>query len=195
MLLTGVTGSVRECAHARGEALAIAREHCGVHAGLAIGKAWAKSRFARPYPRNTLWEAGCGVDTVGTAVDWARVTPTMRAMEATTEVALAEFDEQVHVFIRSSHVYPQGSSIHSTRVLRSAGDCETDFTRWQRLKQALSEAVVAAGGTPSHQHGVGEDHKPCLPAEKGGELGLAPIRSVIECLDPEGMKNPGKLLD
>lgn len=64
--------------------------------------------------------------------------------------------------------------------------------RWQRLKRAASEVIVRAGGTISHQHGVGVDHLPYLAAEKGTQ-GMAMIRSVCRTVDPEGMMNPGKL--
>ena len=50
-----------------------------------------------------------------------------------------------------------------------------------------------AGGTISHQHGVGLDHKPYLEAEKGA-LGLAALRQVLPAFDPQGLLNPGKLV-
>ncbi|MDA8958441.1 FAD-binding oxidoreductase, partial [Gammaproteobacteria bacterium] len=52
---------------------------------------------------------------------------------------------------------------------------------------------VAHGGTISHQHGVGSDHKKYLTAEKG-ELGIAAIKTLCEQFDPNGQMNPGKLL-
>lgn len=194
MLLIGVTGSAREYRYGRGGALAIARAQGGVHAGRGIGKAWAKSRFAGPYMRNGLWETGYGVDTAETAVDWPRVSATVAAMERAAETALAAEGERVHVFTHLSHVYPQGSSIYSTFVFRVTGDHDADLARWRRLKNAVSEAVVAAGGTISHQHGVGVDHKPWLLAEKG-ETGLQALRAAFEHFDPQGLMNPGKLLD
>lgn len=192
MLVIGITGDVREYRYGRGAALAIARRYGGVHVGRGIGKSWAKSRFAGPYLRNLLWENGYGVDTAETAVDWPRVTPTMQAMEAAASGALETFGERVHVFTHLSHVYPQGSSIYSTFVFRLTGDHDRDLERWRRLKAAVSEAVVAAGGTISHQHGVGVDHKPYLAAEKGE--GLAALRAAFAHFDPDGLMNPGKLL-
>ncbi|MCV6620137.1 MAG: FAD-binding oxidoreductase, partial [Cellvibrionaceae bacterium] len=65
---------------------------------------------------------------------------------------------------------------------------------WLALKQAGAEAIVSVGGTISHQHGVGEDHKAYLPAEKG-ELGIATIQSLCKHFDPNNIMNPGKLVD
>jgi len=53
---------------------------------------------------------------------------------------------------------------------------------------------VEQGGTISHQHGVGLDHKPYLEAEKG-TLGLEVLRQAAAALDPQGIMNPGKLVD
>ena len=60
------------------------------------------------------------------------------------------------------------------------------------LKARVSEAIVASGGTISHQHGVGRDHAPYLVHEKG-ELGLDLIRAMAREFDPQGLMNPGKL--
>ena len=67
------------------------------------------------------------------------------------------------------------------------------LARWQKLKHAASEVIVKMGGTISHQHGVGRDHAPYLPAEKG-ELGMKALKALCRHFDPEKRMNPGKLL-
>ncbi|MBL6751896.1 MAG: FAD-binding oxidoreductase [Nevskia sp.] len=192
LLMIGVTGLNREVLRARREALMLARQHRGVHAGRAMGKAWAARRFAGPYLRNALWRAGYGVDTVETAVNWPQATAAMRAIEDAARAAFEAAGERVHAFTHLSHVYRQGCSIYSTFVFRAAPGHEENLERWQRYKRAVSAAIVAHGGTISHQHGVGLDHAAYLPAEKGA-LGMDLIRAVARELDPEGMMNPGKL--
>lgn len=194
MLMVGVTGSRSQCGLARREALAIAARHSGVHIGRSIGRSWAQNRFKGPYLRNTLWEAGYAADTAETSVDWDKVSPCMRAIEAAAHRALAEFDEKVHAFTHLSHVYAQGSSIYSTFIFRAGTDRDETHARWQRLKAAVSEVMVEFGGTISHQHGVGIDHKPYLPAEKKA-LGISTLQTVMQHYDPDGMMNPGKLVD
>jgi alkyldihydroxyacetonephosphate synthase len=61
------------------------------------------------------------------------------------------------------------------------------------VKQAASEAIATHGGTISHHHGVGTDHAPWLPREKG-EIGFRLLRALKRELDPDGILNPGKLL-
>ena len=65
---------------------------------------------------------------------------------------------------------------------------------WRRLKAAASEAIMAHGGTISHQHGVGSDHLPYLPAEKGA-TGVAAIQAICAHFDPASIMNPGKLVE
>jgi alkyldihydroxyacetonephosphate synthase len=74
-----------------------------------------------------------------------------------------------------------------------SGDYATDLARWRAMKAAVCEAIVATGGTISHQHGVGMDHAPYLAAEKGA-AGIAAMRSLFQHFDPDGTMNPGKLL-
>lgn len=192
MMVVGFTGLNREVLRARREALTLCKASRGVHAGRMIGQGWAKNRFRGPYLRNALWDAGYGADTVETCINWPQATALMRAIETNACEAFAADNEKVHAFTHLSHVYRQGCSIYSTFVFRAAGDYDADLARWRRLKSRVSETIVAHGGTISHQHGVGTDHAPYLPAEKGA-LGMDLIRAVARELDPLGCMNPGKL--
>ena len=90
-----------------------------------------------------------------------------------------------------------GGGITGAAVLREAVRCGSSQAatgkRWQKLEAAGAQAIVDSGGTISHQHGVGVDHKAYLMAEKG-PLGIAAIRNLSEMFDPPGLMNPGKLL-
>lgn len=194
MLMIGVSGSRKATKRIWSEALGVCRQFNGVHMGPWVGRAWEKNRFKGPYLRNSLWAAGYGADTIETAVNWDKVTPLMNAMEQAARDAFAEDGEKVHAFTHLSHVYPQGSSIYSTFVFRATDDRDQMYARWARFKARVSEQLVKYGGTISHQHGVGTDHKAYLGAEKT-ELGLSMLRSVARELDPQGIMNPGKLFD
>lgn len=168
----------------------IVRAHHGVFVGRRLGDAWQKNRFRGVYFRNTLWEHGYAVDTVETAVDWPRVRSMMRDVESSGRSAL---ENNVHAYTHLSHVYAQGSSVYSTFIFPLAPTYGENLERWQKLKRAVSEAIVRNGGTISHQHGVGVDHHPYLQAEKG-ELGLEAMRALFGHFDPNGIMNPGKLV-
>src|SRR5690606_716545 len=156
-------------------------------------KKWESHRFRSPYLRHGLWEHGYGVDTFETALDWPSVTPYIGAAEDAVRRAAAEHGERVHVFTHLSHVYGQGSSAYTTYIFRCQPSYAATLAMWRRIKQAASSAIVACGGTISHQHGVGVDHAPFLHHEKG-PLGMEALDALLRALDPEGHMNPGKLL-
>ncbi|OON62233.1 FAD-binding oxidoreductase [Massilia sp. KIM] len=193
MLLVGVSGRRAQCLPALRAALSMARCHGGVHLGRLLGERWRRNRFRSVYLRNAAWLHGYAIDTVETAVDWSRVSATVDAVEGAAGKALQAFGERVHAYTHLSHLYPQGASVYATFVFRLSGDFETDLARWRCLKDRVSEAIVASGGTISHQHGVGLDHAPWLAAEKG-ELGLSAMAALFRHFDPEGRMNPGKLV-
>ncbi len=199
MLLLGFTGREGLVRTARKEALGIAGQHGGVHVGRTFGAEWHKSRFRTPYLRNTLWELGYAVDTLETAADWSSVPALVEAIEGALHRGLEAVGERVHVFTHLSHLYPFGASIYTTYLFRlapgpdrQAAGAET-VRRWRSLKAAASQAIVAHGATISHQHGVGTDHLPYMTAEKG-PLGLAALRDLCRCFDPDGIMNPGKMV-
>lgn len=193
MLLLGFMGSNPLVRVTRKQALRIARKHDGVHVGRIFGKQWYKNRFRSPYLRNTIWEMGYAVDTLETATHWTKVSRMLDAIESALRTGLADIGERVHIITHLSHVYPHGSSIYTTFLFRIAPDSDETLRRWQVLKKAASQAILALGGTISHQHGVGEDHMPYLSSEKG-PLGMAAIRDLCHRFDPKGIMNPGKLV-
>ncbi|MBV1776783.1 FAD-binding oxidoreductase [Burkholderiaceae bacterium DAT-1] len=192
MLLAGFTGTPGECKQTFARAKRIFRSFGGVYAGAKLGEKWKAGRYRNVYLRNALWAEGYAVDTFETALDWPRITPYIQAVEQAVRDALG--GEPVHVYTHLSHVYAQGSSAYTTYVFRLTGDYQQDLQRWQTIKRAACDAIVAYGGTISHQHGVGLDHAPYLKAEKG-ERGMAALRDMLNHFDPDGIMNPGKLCD
>lgn len=193
MLMIGVSGPKAQAAPALRAALRLARAHGGVHVGRGLGERWRRNRFRSVYLRNAAWAQGYAIDTVETALDWPRVSAAVSAIEAAAEAAMRACGERVHAYTHLSHLYPQGASVYATFVFRRAGEYEADLARWRVLKDRVSDAIVALGGTISHQHGVGSDHAPWLAAEKG-ELGLGAMAALFRHFDPDGRMNPGKLV-
>lgn len=163
-------------------------------AGPGIGAAWRHRRFAAPYLRNALWDAGYAVDTLETATDWTRLPDLAAALGRTLRHGLEASDERVHAFSHLSHAYPTGSSLYTTYVFRLADDPDQTLERWRTLKTAASRVIVEHGATISHQHGVGTDHAPYLAAEKGS-LGMEAIATLVRTFDPDGAMAHGILLE
>ena len=193
MMTFGVTGSARHCE----TAYQLAIDHCTALGGFVdqsgLGENWAHGRFRAPYLRDPLGAEGYIVDTMETAVDWSKVSEAAENIEEAIRTALDDEGERVHAYTHLSHVYGQGSSIYTTYLFRIGESYELGKNRWMKLKKAGADQIVAHGGTISHQHGVGSDHKNYLAEEKG-EFGIAAIHSLCKQFDPYGQMNPGKLL-
>ncbi|MFF3109394.1 FAD-binding oxidoreductase [Kitasatospora sp. NPDC057904] len=158
----------------------------GTSLGEAPARAWEHGRFNAPYLRDSLLGAGALCETLETATNWSRL-PRLRS--AVTE-ALTTALPGALVLCHISHVYPTGASLYFT-VVAALG--EDPLTRWGAAKHAACDAIVAAGGTITHHHAVGADHRPWM-TEEIGELGVRILRAVKAELDPAGVLNPGKLI-
>ncbi len=193
LLVLGITGDADATRYAHRRAVKIARKYGGLYTGATIGKLWRKSRFLSPYLRNTLWTQGYAIDTLETALSWSSIQPAAAAILQAIQTSLVKFEQQVLVFAHLSHIYRDGASLYVTYLFRRSSDPEETLQRWQAMKSAASQQIVAHHGTISHQHGVGIDHSPYLVMEKG-RLGIDLIRQTANFLDPNQIFNPGKLI-
>jgi alkyldihydroxyacetonephosphate synthase len=192
-VLVGMSGPDKVVRATEGEVGRLVRGSRGI--GLpGVGAAWRRQRFDSAYLRNALWDAGYAADTLETAVPWSTVPKLVRGLEAILRDGLRSIDERVLAFCHLSHLYPSGSSIYATYSFRLADDPDETLERWRRLKTAASDAIVAACGTISHQHGVGRDHAPYLAAEKG-TLGMDMLEGLVRQVDPDGIMHRGVLLE
>ena len=131
------------------------------------------------------------VETLETAHTWSALRNLYERVRSAVELALESQGTPGIVFCHLSHAYADGASLYFTFV--AAARRESEIEQWAAVKGAASEAIVAAGGTITHHHAVGRDHRPYMEAEVG-ETGLEALRAVKERLDPAGIMNPGKLI-
>jgi len=162
----------------------------GASLGEAPGRAWAGGRFHGPYLRDALLDVGVLVETLETATFWSRLQTVYAEVKAALEASLGEQGAPAIVLCHISHVYETGASLYFTVAAKELAD---PLAQWAAAKTAASEAIVAAGATITHHHGVGRDHKPWLAAEIG-EVGVEILRAVKHRIDPEGVLNPGVLV-
>lgn len=168
-------------------AAAVLSAHGGRPLGVEPGQQWEQHRFDAPYLRDALLDAGAFAETVETAAYWSRLP------EVHERVRAAILDALPHgalVLAHVSHVYETGASLYFT-VICSPGPDPID--RWHTAKAAASDAIAAAGGTITHHHGVGTDHRDWYAAEIG-DLAVDLLRAVKHHLDPAGILNPGILV-
>ena len=151
------------------------------------GQEWAAGRFAAPYLRDAMLDAGVLVETLETATFWSNRDRVYQAVKAALEGALGE---RTLVLCHISHVYETGCALYFTVATREAAD---PVSQWRAAKAKASDAILDCGATITHHHGVGTDHKPWL-AREVGPVGVVMLRGLKSALDPTGILNPGVLI-
>ncbi len=194
MLIYGLTGNHVKNRPADRQLAHLVRANDGMMVKFYLGEAWMEKRFLTPYLRNTLWDLGYALDTLETALPWDKLKQTRKDVLDSIRSGLEDENERVLVFSHISHVYTNGASLYITYLYRRSQNPHQTLARWRKLKGAASQTIVNHGGTITHQHGIGLDHKEYLEAEKGS-LGMKMIREIIKNIDPKQIMNRGKLID
>ncbi|RJL34628.1 FAD-binding oxidoreductase [Bailinhaonella thermotolerans] len=190
LVVAGYEGAAEEAAARQAAASGVLRRHGGEPLGPEPGEAWAHGRYSAPYLRDSLLGAGATVETLETAAFWSGVPRLYEAVRLAITSALSAHGVTPLVMCHISHVYATGASLYFTVVTAQGGD---PLGEWAAAKHAANQAIIEAGGTISHHHGVGRDHRPWYAAEIG-ELGVDVLRAVKAALDPAGVLNPGALV-
>ncbi|GAA5071246.1 FAD-binding oxidoreductase [Streptomyces similanensis] len=188
--IAGYEGEAEEVAYRRERAAAVLRACGGTLLGEEPGERWAHGRYSAPYLRDALLDVGAFAETLETAAFWSRVPELYAAVRDALTATLTEAGTPPLVMCHISHVYENGASLYFT-VVSAQG--EDPVAHWTPAKHAANEAILAAGGTISHHHGVGTDHRDWYLRE-AGPLGADALRAVKRRLDPAGLLNPGVLL-
>ncbi len=194
LLLLGFESHDHPCEAQLERALDIARDHGGeVEPRGARGESGAaatwRSAFLRaPYIRDALVAMGVICETFETAITWDAFAEFHRRI---LEAAREHVGKGL-VSCRFTHVYPDGCAPYYTVIAASRPG--EQLSRWRDVKQAVSEAILDAGGTITHHHAVGRDHRPWYDRQRPPLFAEA-LRSAKRTLDPAGILNPGVLVD
>ncbi|MFL5860579.1 MAG: FAD-binding oxidoreductase [Solirubrobacteraceae bacterium] len=184
--------------------LAQALECCADHGGrwdqrrseTAAGDAsvanWREAFLRAPYLRDTLVAMGVLSETFETAVTWERFAQLHETVLQRTTAALREACGGGSVTCRFTHVYPDGPASYYT-VLAPARRGE-ELEQWAEVKRAAADAILSAGGTITHHHAVGRDHRPWYDRQRPEPFAAA-LRAAKAAVDPAGALNPGVLVD
>jgi alkyldihydroxyacetonephosphate synthase len=191
VIVCGWEGTREAVAHRRGLAHRRLRAGGAVALGAAPGRAWERGRYAGPYLRDELLDLGYLAETLETAHTWSRLDDLYERVRVAIGGALSRGGTPAVVMCHLSHAYADGASLYYTFLAPRRPGAELE--QWRAVKEAACEAILGAGGTITHHHGVGRDHLPYMRREVGG-LGIETLRAVKERLDPAGIMNPGKLI-
>jgi alkyldihydroxyacetonephosphate synthase len=190
LALTVFEGTPEHAASRHAETSALLAACGGTSLGEGPAKGWENGRFDAPYLRDSLLSAGALCETLETATTWSNLATLKTGVTKALTDALTESGTPALVMCHISHVYPTGASLYFTIVAGQRGDVAE---QWKSAKTKACDAIIANGGTITHHHAVGADHRPWMTAEVG-DLGVQVMRAVKKTLDPVGILNPGKLI-
>ncbi len=154
--------------------------------------AWRAAFLGAPYLRDALVGMGMISETFETAITWDRFESFHANVMAATEAAVARICGAGTVSCRFTHAYPDGPAPYYSVIAPSRVGSQLD--QWAEIKAAASEAIIAGGGTITHHHAVGRDHRPWYDRQRPDGFALA-LRAAKRALDPAGILNPGVLID
>jgi alkyldihydroxyacetonephosphate synthase len=153
---------------------------------------WRNAFVQAPYLRDTMVAAGVISETFETATTWDRLDGFVRDVRAAAERAVAEECGGGVVTCRFTHAYPDGAAPYFTVL--APGRRGSELEQWGAIKEAASEAIVDAGGTITHHHAVGRDHRPWYDRQRPEPFAAA-LRAAKAQVDPASIMNPGVLVD
>ena len=152
---------------------------------------WKKMFLRGPYLRDALVEMGMIVETFETAITWDRFGTFHRTVKETAERAVGSVCGSGVVSSRVTHVYPDGAAPYFTVI--APAKAESQVSQWDEIKAAVSDALIDGGGTITHHHAVGRDHRPWYDRQRP-ELVAKALKEAKRALDPNGILNPGCLI-
>ncbi|UUW88073.1 FAD-binding oxidoreductase [Pimelobacter simplex] len=155
-------------------------------------QAWRSAFIRMPYQRDALARRAMVVETFETACTWAAFPDLHAAVTAAATDAIARVcGGQGVVTCRFTHVYPDGPAPYYG--VYAGGRWGSTLAQWDEIKAAVSDAIIAHGGTITHHHAVGRDHRPWYDAQRPEPFAQA-LRAAKTALDPAGVLNPGVLV-
>ena len=154
--------------------------------------AWRQAFLGAPYLRDALIAMGMVTDTFETAITWERFGAFHGAVTAAVQDVLQRVCGGGQVTCRFTHVYPDGPAPYYTIIAPAKRGSQLE--QWDEIKAAASEAVLTHGGTITHHHAVGRDHRRWYDRQRPDGFAKA-LSAAKAALDPAGILNPGVLID
>jgi alkyldihydroxyacetonephosphate synthase len=191
ILVIGFEGDARPAETARRGALQIVKKHGGFPLGKSVGETWSKDKFNIPYLRDYIMDYGCMADVAETSCLWSNVLPLYEGTVEAVKARLREVDGTGYIGCHISHTYSTGACLYFTFAARQPEGRELEH--YYGYKRFITDTLIRLGGTLSHHHAVGVEHRPWI-AQEVSPVGIQALQALKAALDPKHILNPGKLL-
>jgi alkyldihydroxyacetonephosphate synthase len=191
ILIIGFEGEDKPVASTRRSALGIVKRHGGFPLGKSVGNTWSKDKFNIPYLRDYLMDYACMADVAETSTLWSNVLPLYTGTVEALRARFRQDDGTGYIGCHISHTYPTGACLYFTFAARQPKGQELEH--YYEYKRLITDKIISLGGTLSHHHAVGIEHRPWVTQEIS-PAGLQALQALKTSLDPKHILNPGKLL-
>jgi alkyldihydroxyacetonephosphate synthase len=162
------------------------------HRSGAAGE-WRDKFIRAPYYTEHVAARGIMSATFETSITWERFQGFhAKVTEVTNDAIKRVTGRSGLVTCRFTHVYPDGPALYFT--FSGVLDKRKMLEQFYEVSNAGIAAAVDSGGTTTHHHAVGRYHRPFYDKQRP-ELFARALRGAKKALDPNGLMNPGVLID
>ncbi|HXD90501.1 MAG TPA: FAD-binding oxidoreductase [Candidatus Binataceae bacterium] len=173
-----------------GESASSGQNENATHEGAA--GAWRDAFLKAPYLRDAVVAMGMVSETFETAITWDRFEEFHTKLMAAARDAVTRICGQGTVTVRFTHANPDGPAPYYT--ILAPGRRGSELEQWDEIKRVVSDALIDLGGTITHHHSVGRDHRPWYDRQRP-DLFASALKAAKRALDPNAILNPGVLID
>lgn len=153
---------------------------------------WKKSFLEAPYLRDEFVKMGCIMETFETAVTWDQFDTFHDGIIAAAQSAIKEICGRGIITCRFTHLYPDGPAPYYTVIAR--GQKSNELAQWDEIKKIVSDKIIELGGTITHHHAVGKDHRSHYRQQQS-DVFRRILKNVKSELDPQWILNPDVLIE
>ena len=182
-------GSDAEVMYQKEQVTRFAKKHGGVSGGAEGGRTGYNVTMAIAYIGDYLAQHNIIGETFETCSPWDKVTEIINAAKAESvkQHKLLGLPGQSFISSRVTQQYHSGVCIYFTYGYYHGG-MDGATHAFEKIYFHLKKAVVAAGGSVSHHHGMGKLRKPFIDdGMVWDKQSIEAIRSVKESFDPENV--------
>lgn len=182
-------GSRKEVAMQKGALVPLVRSAGGVWGGGRSGEAGYALTFAIAYLRDVLLDYRLLSESLETMVPWTAIDDVWPAVvqAVQTEHKALRLPGKPLLSCRMTQQYSEGGVLYMyVGTCIHGQDHARGLECYERLEQVARDAVLQAGGSVSHHHGVGK-HRASLMASAQAPALTSGLRALKAAWDPHGV--------
>ncbi|MFX1379719.1 MAG: FAD-binding oxidoreductase [Promethearchaeota archaeon] len=159
----------------------------GINCGEEPVKHWFETRF-RVTETSAMPPFKIVFDTIEVASLWENASEIYH----TVLESMNNLQGVIMITAHVSHFYPGGVGIYFSFGGVPAKE-QTDLEYYQKCWNTIIKAVLDAGGSIAHHHGIGINRSHWMESEWGEAMNT--LKNIKKMLDPKNILNPGKIYE